>query len=304
MVDQSGKTNNEDITLVERAIAGDRKALEELIKQHQDWIFNVALSFVADSNDAADITQEVLVKIVTKLSTFKKESNIRTWIYRIIKNHFLNRKRSRYETVPMSFEQFGNSLDNMKEEDLSGQQFAVEEKLLVEEAKLSCMKAMLLCLDREQRLIFIIGELFEISDIIGSEIMEMSRENFRIKLHRAKQQLYTFMDNKCGLINSNNPCRCARKTVSFVKMGFVDPVNLNFQKEVITTIGIAAGNKLQTLDDDIMVDYRELYRSHPFLKGPQNLEAIRQLLSSDKLRKTFNLDDSNRKMSPPRPKSD
>src|SRR5687768_18443373 len=108
----------EDNELIDRAIEGDRSALENLLERHRDWIFNVALSFVADRNDAADITQEVLVKIVTKLSTFRKESNIRTWIYRIIKNHFLNMKRSRYETVPMTFDQFGNSLDNIKEEDI------------------------------------------------------------------------------------------------------------------------------------------------------------------------------------------
>lgn len=288
MENQNNIHSSENNSLVEQAIAGDKKALEELIKQHQDWIFNVALSFVADSNDAADITQEVLVKVVTKLSTFKKESNIRTWIYRIVKNHFLNMKRRRYETVPMTFEQFGNSLDNLKDEAISNQQFEVEESLLIEEAKLSCMKAMLLCLDREQRMIFIIGELFELSDVIGSEIMEITRENFRIKLHRAKQQLYNFMDNKCGLINQTNPCRCARKTASFIKMGFVDPVNLHFQKNVITTIGKAANEKVETLDNNIFPDYRQLYQYHPFLKSPENLESIRALLSSDAIRKTFN----------------
>lgn len=291
MENQLGLTGNEDLSLIELAISGDKKALEELIRRHQDWIFNLALSFVADRNDAADITQEVLVKIVTKLSTFKKESNIRTWIYRIMKNHFLNMKRSRYETVPMTFDQFGNSLDNTRDEDISNHHFDIEKKLLIEEAKLSCMKAMLLCLDREQRMIFIIGELFEISDVIGSEIMEMSRENFRVKLHRAKQQLYLFMDNKCGLINSQNPCRCARKTVSFIRMGFVDPVNLHFQKDVITTIGKAANSKLETFSDEILSDYRSLYQGHPYLKSPENLEGIRQLLSSDTLRKTFNFDD-------------
>lgn len=295
MENQLGLTSHEDIVLIELAISGDKKALEDLIRRHQDWIFNMALSFSGDSNDAADITQEVLVKIITKLSTFKKESNIRTWIYRIIRNHFLNMKRGRYETVPMTFEEFGHSLDKIQDEDLSGHHFGVEEKLLIEEAKLSCMKAMLLCLDREQRLIFIIGELFEISAVGGSEIMEISRENFRVKLHRARQQLYSFMDNKCGLINSKNPCRCARKTGSFIRMGFVDPVNLHFQKDVITTIGKAANSKLDTLNDQIMADYRRLYLDHPFLKSPENLEAIRKLLSSDTLRETFNLGgDSNK----------
>src|SRR5690349_3775354 len=158
--------NMEEYELIKRATGGDKGALEEIIKQHQDWVYNVALSFVANPEDAADISQEVLVKIVTKLGTFKFESSFKTWVYRIIKNHFLNMKRSKYEHQPMSFDQFGKDLDGIEDGDVPGHVFEVEEKLLVEEAKLSCMKAMLLCLDREQRLIFILGELFEFPDTV------------------------------------------------------------------------------------------------------------------------------------------
>lgn len=223
----------EDKALIDRATRGDRKALEQLLERYQDWIFNVALSFVAYREDAADITQEVLIKIMTKLSTFRHESDFKTWVYRIVKNHFLNMKRRKYEMYSMTFDSFARDLDEIPDDDLLGHHYEVEEKLLVEEAKISCMKAMLLCLDREQRLIFILGELFEFPDSVGSEVMEITKENFRIKLHRAKQQLYNFMDNKCGLINKKNPCRCARKTSSYIKLGFVDPVHLHFQRDAI-----------------------------------------------------------------------
>jgi hypothetical protein len=165
----------------------------------------------------------------------------------------------------------------------------VEEKFLVQEAKLSCMKAMLLCLDREQRLIFILGELFEFPDSVGSEVMEISKENFRIKLHRAKQQLYNFMDNKCGLINKKNPCRCARKTASYIKLGFVDPVSLHFQRDAMATIDTVAPDKVETYSNDVLSEYRSLFGQHPFLKAKVR-ESIQALLSSDTVRKTFNLD--------------
>jgi RNA polymerase sigma factor (sigma-70 family) len=280
----------DDKTLIDQATGGDKKALEEIVKRYQDWVYNTALSFVADRDDAADITQEVLVKIVTKLSSFKHESDFKTWVYRIIKNHFLNMRRRKYELSSMTFDQFGQSLDNLRDQSLSDHSFEVEEKYLVEEAKLSCMKAMLLCLDREQRLIYILGELFEFPDTIGSEIMEMSKENFRVKLHRAKQQLYSFMDNKCGLINKKNPCRCARKTAGFIKMGFVDPVNLHFQKDVIATIDKIAGNRVKAYGSRVLSEYQKLYVNHPFLKSPHNLDSIRKLISSDIIKKTFNFD--------------
>lgn len=208
-----------DSILIEQSLTGNKKALENLIKKHQDWIFNIALTFIGDRDEAADLTQEVLIKMVVKLDSFKQKSSFKTWIYRIVKNHFLNMKRGKYETNSPTFEQFGQGIDQLPNESLSSYSYEVEDKLLVKEAKISCMKGMLLCLDREQRLIYIIGELFEFTDVIGSEIMEISKENFRVKLHRAKKQLYNFMDSKCGLINKNNPCRCAKKNSRFYKNG-------------------------------------------------------------------------------------
>ncbi|MBX2914769.1 MAG: hypothetical protein KF856_05770 [Cyclobacteriaceae bacterium] len=189
----------------------------------------------------------------------------------------------------MTFEQFGKDLDEIQDEKLSDHAFEVEEKYLVEEAKLSCMKAMLLCLDREQRLVFILGELFEFSDAIGSEVMEITKENFRIKLHRAKQQLYNFMDNKCGLINKRNPCRCARKTAGYIKLGFVDPVNLHFQRDAISAINKVAERRVESYSNEVLSEYKMLYQQHPFLKGADGLQSIRGLLSSESVRKTFNL---------------
>lgn len=280
----------EDKELIIRAIEGDRNALENLLERYRDWIFNVALSFIAHREDAADITQEVLLKILTKLSTFRQESDFKTWVYRIVKNHFLNMKRRRYEMYSMTFDSFARDLDEIPDEEFPGHKYEVEEKLLVQEAKLSCMKAMLLCLDREQRLVFILGELFEFPDSVGSEVMEISKENFRIKLHRAKQQLYNFMDNKCGLINKKNPCRCARKTASYIKLGFVDPVSLHFQRDAIATIDSVAPDKVETYSNDVLSEYRTLFGQHPFLKAREVQESIQALLSSETIRKTFNLD--------------
>ncbi|MFK5974834.1 MAG: RNA polymerase sigma factor [Flavobacteriaceae bacterium] len=279
----------EDNVLIKQALNGDKIALENLIKKHQNWIYTVALTMVSDNNDAADITQEVLIKMITKLDSFKSDSNFRTWLYRIVKNHFLNMKRGKYEKRQMSFESFGNELDNIPNEPLSNYSFEVENNIIIEEAKISCMNAMLLCLTREQRFIYIIGELFEFSDTIGSEVMEISKANFRVQLHRTKKQLYNFMKNKCGLINKKNPCRCAKKTVSFIKMGFVDPIELHFQKDRITTIGKMANEKINDYDNKVLSDYQKLFQNHPFVQSPNNLKSVKKLLSSRLIIETFDL---------------
>ncbi|RDY58128.1 RNA polymerase sigma factor [Flagellimonas nanhaiensis] len=288
-MDIEQNNNIPDEALIERALSGDKSALETLIKKHQDWIYNVSLNFVGDAHEAADLTQEVLIKVITKLETFKGKSAFRTWMYRIVKNHFLNMKRGKQEVDSLTFEQFGKGLDQIQDESLADYSYEVEEKMLVEEAKISCMKGMLLCLDREQRLIYILGELFEFPDSVGSEIMEISKQNFRVKLHRAKKQLYGFMDDKCGLIKKSNPCRCHRKTAGFIKMGYVDPVELNFQKGVISKINEVVEEKVKAFSNEVISDYQEIYQEHPFLRSPETLDSIREMLSKDTLKQTFDL---------------
>ena len=60
-------TESLDRELVQKALDGDRQALEQLIQLHQPFIYNVAWKMVHDPNDALDLTQEVLIKVITKL---------------------------------------------------------------------------------------------------------------------------------------------------------------------------------------------------------------------------------------------
>ncbi len=63
-----------DVDLVERVQNGDREALERLVLRHQAWIYNIAIRMVFQPQDAEEVTQEVLVKVITRLGTFRGES--------------------------------------------------------------------------------------------------------------------------------------------------------------------------------------------------------------------------------------
>src|SRR5580765_7349704 len=142
-----------DVELVDQAKSGDRGALEKLVLRHQAWIYNIAIRMVFHPQDAEEITQEVLVKVITKLSTFKGESKFRTWLYRIAANHVLNMKRRRAETRATTFADFGDAINRTPDLDLPDPKTVpVALPLLVEEAKNGCTMGMLLCLDRKQRL--------------------------------------------------------------------------------------------------------------------------------------------------------
>ncbi len=87
---------------------------------------------------------------------------------------------------------------------------------------------MLLCLDREQRLAFVLGEILGATDAEGADALGTTRDGFRQRLSRARRQLQSFLSERCSLVDPLNPCRCARKTRAFVRAGIVDPARLQF----------------------------------------------------------------------------
>jgi len=82
-------SDSEHRQLVKEAVDGDKEALNKIIQIHQPFIYNVAWKMSHDPVDADDLTQEVLIKVITKLGQFSFKSNFRTWLYRIVVNEFL-----------------------------------------------------------------------------------------------------------------------------------------------------------------------------------------------------------------------
>jgi RNA polymerase sigma factor (sigma-70 family) len=273
-------TDPEDCLLVARARSGESDALEELVRRHQPWIYNIAVRMLYHPQDAQDATQEILIKALTHLSSFEGRSTFRTWLYRIVVRHVLNTKRGRLEPAVLTFSCYGHGLDNTPDLDLPDDRSApADVRLLVDEARITCTTGMLLCLDRGQRLVYILGEIFAVSDAVGAELVEISRDNFRQRLARARRDLHSFMNDKCGLVNQANPCRCARKTRGFIQVGYVDPQSLLFARarvQQVREIVPRAHAALMTLDDRCA----EAYREHPFHESPDLVQALRRLVAS------------------------
>src|SRR2546426_523939 len=278
-------TDDADRALVERAAAGERQALEDLVRRHQAWIYNIAIRMLGHPQDAEDATQEVLIKALTRLSSFEGRSTFRTWLYQIVVNHVLNMKRGRLEPEALTFGCYAHGLDNTPDLDPPDEaSVPVDVRLVVDEARISCTAGMLLCLDRAQRLVYILGDILEVSDAVGAELLEISRDNFRQRLARARRDLHSFMNDKCGLVNRANPCRCAKKTRGFMQAGYVDPDNLLFARERVHQVRAAVPAKtaaLETLD----ARCADVFRQHPFYEAPDAVPALRRLIESDEFRR-------------------
>jgi RNA polymerase sigma factor (sigma-70 family) len=279
-------SHHEDQDLVLRARSGDRNALEDLVQRHQAWIYNIAIRMLYHPQDAEDATQEILIKVLTRLSSFEGRSSFRTWLYRIVVNHVLNMKRGRVEAqrATIDFASYGAALDAMPDLELADPNgTSADTDLLVTEEMLSCTTGMLLCLDREQRLTFILGAIFDVSDTVAAELLEITPDNFRQRLARARRDLRNFMNDKCGLVNQANPCRCAKKTRGFMQAGYLDPENLLFARERIREVRQAAPKVHETIN---ALDGKcaEIFRGHPFYQPPDLVPMLRRLVESPDLK--------------------
>jgi RNA polymerase sigma factor (sigma-70 family) len=284
-------TDPEDRELVRRVQAGSREALERLVERHQPWIYNIVLRMTWHPQDAEDATQEILIKLVTRLSTFEGRSSFRTWLYRIVVNHALNMKRRRLEEQAQPFEAYKRDLDETPVLDLPDpRSVPADVQLLVQEARIGCTTGMLLCLDREQRMVYILGEIFGVTDRVGAELLDVTRDNYRQKLARARRDLHRFMQRQCGLVDAANPCRCAKKTQGFIKAGYIDPANLLFARARVTRVSEVAEKRAEDLEA-FDAAYAEIHRAHPFPAGPDLVAALRRLVARPEFQSLLRAED-------------
>jgi RNA polymerase sigma-70 factor (ECF subfamily) len=94
-----------DIELVSRAEGGDARALQRLFERHYLTVYRLAYRWCGGREDAEDIAQEVFVKLVRKLHTFRQKSSFRTWLYRIVVNtsRDFGRKRAARKSMAAAF---------------------------------------------------------------------------------------------------------------------------------------------------------------------------------------------------------
>lgn len=215
--------------LINKALNGERKSLEQLIDSVKGSIFNMALRFLYSREDAEDATQEILIKVVTNLSRFKSKSKFKTWTYRIATNYLINLKKTKVEQTIISFDYYANDLKTFSQP----KDYNLPDKNLLEkEMKSSCTLAMLQCLNREHRIAFILGSILKIKSNIGAEITNTSPSNFRKRLEKSRKLLGNFMNSNCGVYNPKNNCRCNARVNTAIKCGRVNKDNLQFVNQM------------------------------------------------------------------------
>ena len=268
---------NENL-LIEQAVAGSGKALEELLAGVQDMVFNLSLRMLGTVHDAEDATQDILIRIMTNLMSFRRECAFKTWVYRLSINYLLNYKKSMFAERPMDFEFYGNDIRYAKVDEEDSVLDEMTREGLAEELKFSCSNVMLQCLDAETRCIFILGTMFRIDSKTGAEVMEITPENYRQRLSRARRTVARFLTEYCGL-SGKGFCSCYHRVSYAVSQGRLSTERMEFAGLEET--------ELQRLNEctEQMEELDALaytFEAFPCYRSTVNGgEIVRQLLESD-----------------------
>lgn len=266
-------------SLVARARSGCGEALEQIVIEIQGDIYRLSLRMLWHPEDAEDATQEILIRVIKNLGTFRFESEFSTWVYRIASNLLLTTRKRRMEQRSISFEQFSDDLvDGLSDAALTEYSEA-EQLLLVEEVKVGCTQAMLLCLDRDHRMAYILGEIMELGGDEAACILGIKPDAFRKRLSRSRERIRTFLQGNCGLVNPDSPCRCHRRVRRAVQVGRVNPRRLLFAGHATIASAERLREEAERLDG--LRHSIAIHRSNPEYAAPQTiLNFARSLLDS------------------------
>ena len=223
--------DEEILDLIQKAVTGDKNALETVLGSVQDLVFNLSLRMLGTFPVAEDAAQDILLKIITHLSSFKGESSFTTWVFSIASNHLKNYQKHMFAKFPLSFEFYGDDIKNADISNVPDMTQNVEKSILAEELKLSCTNVMLQCLDAESRCIFILGTMFKLDSRIAGDILGITPEAYRQRLSRIRRKVAEFLKEYCGEYGDGT-CRCADRVNYAIQNHRIHPARLDFTTAV------------------------------------------------------------------------
>ncbi len=265
------KANEELQALVGKATAGDKKALETLVTDAQDIVFNLSLRMLGTFADAEDATQDILLKMITHLSSFRGDSSFTTWVFSIAVNHLKNYKKHMFARYPLRFEYYGDDIENGKIQDVPDLTQNVERDILAEELKMSCTNVMLQCLDKESRCIFILGTMFKIDSRVAGDILEMTPEAYRQRLSRIRKKMADFLGQYCGEYGSGR-CKCKDRVNYAIQNHRINPLRLDYMTATEIPMETICAVK------DAMEEIDDLSQDFSFCKPYQSPERMKHLI--------------------------
>jgi RNA polymerase sigma factor (sigma-70 family) len=174
---------------IQQVIDGDAASFSYLVTRYKELAFAIAIRILENEQDAEEAVQDAFVQAFRKIRNFRGESRFSTWLYRIVVNHSLTRARKRKRVLPYA------------DLELAEGQFEAIENCYSRLTGQDQTKYINLALERlapEDRILLTLYYLEEQSIGEIAEITGISRENTKMKLHRARRKMYGVLSKLLG----------------------------------------------------------------------------------------------------------
>jgi RNA polymerase sigma-70 factor (ECF subfamily) len=185
---------------------------EELLKTYGTKVFNLAYRISGNREDAEDITQETFLQVHKNLSSYRGDSQPFTWIYRIALNNCLKLKRRLDRAYLDSLDEKIEAFAQDVPEEVRQWQQDPEKRYLLDELirdiRQECYYFMSFRLTDEQRVVYILRHVLDLSYRGIAEILEISESVVKVRLHRAKNNLVDYFRSRCRWFDRDNLCSC------------------------------------------------------------------------------------------------
>ena len=184
-------TRDEELNIINRVRGGDTEAFEQLVLEHQNKVYSLALRMLGNEEDARDMAQEAFVRAYTSLAGFRGDSKFSVWLYRLTSNICIDflRSRQRHQTVSLTYDT----------EDSEGGQLEIPDERFTPEAGLErseLRSAVLRGLDSlspEFRNILLLREIDGLSYAEISRALDLEEGTVKSRIFRARKKLTEFL---------------------------------------------------------------------------------------------------------------
>jgi RNA polymerase sigma-70 factor (ECF subfamily) len=170
------------------------------------------LSKFVGPNDAEDLAQDVFDKISRNLGGFKKKSKLSTWIYRIATNTAIDRLRSAEYKNSGEQTTFEEVKGPVSENDLHVHKHPATDQSIIQKEMIDCITEYITNLPPDYRTVIVMSELEGMSNQKIADVLEISLDNVKVRLHRARAKLREALDSGCDFYhNEQDILACDRK---------------------------------------------------------------------------------------------
>ena len=171
----------DELIIIKKVLAGDINAFAILVERYMDLSKTLAYNVLLNREDAEDVVQDAFIKAYSSLSSFKGNSKFSTWLYRIVLNTSLNkRKRKKLDTITIEEHVPGEEIMNINI-DLSNYSNQQQRKYIQQALK---------SLSEGERICITLYYLNELSLEELRELTGYSSSNIKVLLFRGRKQLY------------------------------------------------------------------------------------------------------------------